>query len=648
MGEPACVAVDTGGTFTDYVVVDGEGDVRSGKVPSTPSDPSRSLQRILGEFPLPPGGLLLHGSTVATNRLLEDRLASVTLVTNRGLEGLLRVGRGDREELYALDPDPGDTDVFREVPVEGVPLRDHPHEPDVGTLNPGDAGRLRQRVRRHDPDVVAVCLVHAYRSSTAERQVRDALEPLEAEVVLSSEVHPRFREYERASTTVVNAGLRPRIGRYHRRIRGLDGVPERTLIMGSSRGVMPPGRLEERPVLSLMSGPAAGLLGARALVREHTDRPLLTMDVGGTSTDVGVVEDRLPLTDDHRIGGYPVAEPMVDVRTVGSGGGSILRVDRGDHLRVGPRSAGARPGPACYGHGGPPTVTDAQVLLGRIPADRPLSSEVRLDAGAAAEALAALAERLGLTERSLARGALRIARSRLSEALRSVTVNRGREPGECALVAFGGAGGLYAVPLARNLGIRSVFVPRRAGVTSALGLLGAPEIRRRSVSPVCTLDPDAVELPGLAALRDRGPGWGDPRLEAECRFTGQNHELSVELDPDTSPRVLRDRFRDRYRAVYGYCPDVEAIELVTLNAYWTRGLDVSLPDRARPDGEAALEPRPVDLGEGPREVPFYRLESLSEAIDGPAVLTGSTTTLYLPGDGRLFPRSPYLVEVRLP
>ncbi len=644
MSAPVCVAVDTGGTFTDYVVVDEEGGVRSGKVPSTPSDPTQSLQRILGEFPLPPDGLLLHGSTVATNRLLEGRLASITLVTNRGLEGLLRVGRGTREDLYGLNPDPDDTDVFREVPVVGVPLRDHPHEPDVGTLDPGDSERLRERVRRHDPDVVAVCLVHAYRGSTAEREVRDALEPLEAEVVLSSDVHPRFR----ASTTLVNAGLRPSVSDYHRRVQDLDGVPDRALIMGSSRGVMPPRHLEERPVLSLMSGPAAGLLGARALVREHTDRPLLTMDVGGTSTDVGVVEGRLPLTDDHRIGGYPVAEPMVDVRTVGSGGGSILRVDRGGHLRVGPRSAGARPGPACYGYGGPPTVTDAQVLLGRIPDDRPLSSEVRLDAGAAAEALGELADRLGRTRRDLARGALRVARSRLSEALRSVTVNRGREPGECALVAFGGAGGLYGVPLARDLGIRSVFVPRRAGVTSALGLLDAPELRRRSISPVCTLDPDASELPGLADLRNRGPDWGGLRLEAECRFAGQNHELPVELDPDESPRVLRNRFLDRYGEVYGYCPDVEAVELVTLNAYWTRTLDVNLPDRAEPDGEAVLEPRPVDLGAGPREVPFYRLESLSEAIEGPAVLTGSTTTLYLPEDVRLLSRSPYLVEARLP
>lgn len=646
MSPPVCLAVDTGGTFTDYVVLDETGEVQSGKVPSTPAEPSRSLGRILADHPLPPDGLLLHGTTVATNALLEDRLAPVTLVTNRGLEGLLRVGRGARKQLYELNPDPRSTDVFQDVPVEGAPVRQHPRESGFEGLGEDEARRLRERVRRHGSDVVAICLVHSYRNADAEREVQRALRPLGTSMVLSSEVHPRFREYERASTTLVNAGLRPRMDRYHRRIGGLEGAPDHLLIMGSSRGVMPPDLLAERPVLSLMSGPAAGLLGARAQVRPHTDRPLLTMDVGGTSTDVSVLEDQPPLRREHEIGGYPVGEPMVDVRTVGSGGGSILWMDRGGHLRVGPRSAGARPGPACYGRGGPPTVTDAQVHLGRIPEDRPLSSEVTLDADAAALALRELARKRGESPRELARGALRIARSRLSEALRSVTVNRGREPGECALVAYGGAGGLYAVPLARDLGIRSVFVPRRAGVTSSLGLLDAPEVRQRSVSPVRVLQADEP-VPGLDGLLARGPDWDPPRLEADCRFVGQNHELTVELDPGADSRRLEDRFVERYREVYGYRPKVEEVELVTLNAYWTRELDVALPDRSLPETRAARDHRPVDLGSGERRVPFYRLESLGESIDGPAVLTGSTTTLYLPENARLVPRSPYVVEARL-
>lgn len=645
MSDPICLAVDTGGTFTDYVVLDEAGEVQFGKVPSTPSEPSRSLGRVLRDHSLPPDGLLLHGSTVATNTLLEDRLAPVTLVTNRGLEGLLRVGRGTREELYGLNPDPRDTDVFRDVPVEGAPLRQHPRGSGFEELGEDAGRRLRECVRRHGSDVVAVCLVHSYREPAAELDVERALAPLDATVVLSSDVHPRFREFERASTTLVNAGLRPRMDRYHRRVGRLEGAPDRMLVMSSSRGVMPPELLEERPVLSLMSGPAAGLLGARSLVRPHTDRPLLTMDVGGTSTDVSVVEGRPPLRKDHRIGGYPVGEPMVDVHTVGSGGGSSLWIDRGGHLRVGPRSAGAHPGPACYGHGGPPTVTDAQIFLGRIPDDRPLSSQVTLDGDAASRALQGLAEELGSSPREVARGALRIARSRLSEALRSVTVNRGHEPGECALVAYGGAGGLYAVPLARDLGIRSVFVPRRAGVTSARGLLDAPELRQRSVSPVSVLGTDE-RLPGLDGLLERGPDWGPPLLEADCRFAGQNHELSVELEPGVSSGRLRDRFVEQYRRVYGYRPGVEEVELVTLNAYWTRELDVTLPDRSTPTSDTALDYRPVDLGSGPREIPFYRLESLRDPIDGPAVLTGSTTTLYLPGDARLAVRSPDVVEVR--
>ena len=475
---PVVLAVDTGGTFTDYLALFESGEIHSGKIPSTPDDPSRSIRVLFQELEVDDDTTFIHGTTVATNALLEDEMADVLLVTNYGLEGLLTIGRGHRKELYHLNPDPGDY-PFQDLPVVGVRLRDHPMIEDPGCLSDEEAARLRDEIRTFSVDLISVCLVHSYRNPDQEQAVQRALKPLNTPVICSADIIPRFREVQRASGTVLNAGLRPIISEYLQAIEDSEPTPGSVRVMGSSRGSLSVKKARTVPIRTALSGPAGGLLGARAMVPGGDQTSLITLDIGGTSTDVSLLpEGPIPLRDDHEIGTYSIGEPMVDIHTIGSGGGSVLWIDGGGHLRVGPRSAGADPGPACYGRGGPATVTDLLVFMGRIPTDRPLSNDVTLDKDLAKTSITGIANQMNQSAVDLAQGAMDIVLSQLSEALRTVTVKRGTSPEGIPLVAFGGGGGLHGALLAERLQIDEVYVPRRAGIASARGLLAAPDCQK--------------------------------------------------------------------------------------------------------------------------------------------------------------------------
>lgn len=619
------VAVDTGGTFTDLVTDDG----RLEKVLSTPRDPGRAIREAIaaagrqaagggsrddgspgerrtttGAAPDRPA-LLAHGTTVATNALLERRVADVALVTTEGLADVIEIARQDRPSLYdqlASRPEPlvprgrryevagrlaGDGAEIAPVEVEGLPL--------LGAGRDGADGTPRRPAGTPagPVEVVAVCLLHADVNPAHERAVAGALRARGLDVTCSHQVSPEVREYERTVTTVINAALRPRCREY---LQGIADMADDVLVMTSAGGLLPTREAAELPAAILLSGPAGGVRAGAAAAVANGFPDAVTFDMGGTSTDVCLVLGGAPAPAAQReVGGFTVRFPSLDIHTIGAGGGSIAGIDPGGALTVGPRSAGADPGPACYGRGGDrPTVTDANLAAGRIPQDAAFGG-LRLDPAAAVAAL----ERAGVT----AEGVLAVVDANMERALRAASVERGIDPRGLALVAFGGAGPLHACALADALGMPAVVVPARAGVASAVGLLTAP--RRRDLVRSWPRPSDHHGLDGaLAALAGEcrrlvaGGGGGDDvvvETAVDCRYVGQSHELTV-------PAV--DAFHAEHRRRNGYARVDAPVEVVALRATATR-----------PPGIAS-DDLPVD-------------ERLAGPVRGPAVIAEADCTVWV-------------------
>jgi N-methylhydantoinase A/oxoprolinase/acetone carboxylase beta subunit len=565
------LGVDVGGTFTDAVLVDA-GRLITAKAPTTPADQSlgvlaavRAALEAAGGRPAADVAHFAHGMTVATNALLEGVGARTVLCATEGFVDLVELGRQARPELYRLCADRPAPLVppERRVPV---PERMGP-DGVLRALTEEAADAVAARVAELEPEAVAVVLLHAYRHPEHERRLGAALRARlgdDVHVSLSHQVTGTFREFERAATTEVDAALSPLLRRYLRRLvagASDDGLPEPS-IMQSSGGLTDAASAAGHAALTVLSGPAGGAAAAALLSARLGEPDLLCFDMGGTSCDVSVVEGgRVRAKGTHppsEIGGRPVALPMVDIHTVGAGGGSIAWRDAGGALRVGPRSAGADPGPACYGRGGTePTVTDANLVLGHLDAGRPLAGGVRLDPAAAERAVAALARALGLADaRACAEGIVRVANTEMVRALRVVTVERGIDPRRFALLAFGGAGPLHAAAIAEELGIGRIVVPRAAGVLSALGLAAA-ERRRDHARSVLLRGPELSDE-ALAALA----GDAD-EVTWDARYAGQSHELALR---DVAPRAgaLRDAFAAAHEERYGYRDDAAEVELVTV------------------------------------------------------------------------------------
>jgi N-methylhydantoinase A len=610
------LGVDVGGTFTDAVLVAG-GRVVTAKAPTTPGDQSegvlQAVRDVLDRAGRSPGDVdvFAHGMTVATNALLEGRGARTALVATRGFTDVVEIGRQARKDLYRLcarHPAPL-------VPPErrvGAPERTGPDGVLDALTDEGVAAVLRE-LARIEPEAVAVCLLHADRFPEHEREIGDALAAAlpGVHVSLSHEVVGTFREYERAATTEVDAALSPLLARYLRALLhrcAHEGLPAPT-IMQSSGGLADAELAASHAVLTVLSGPAGGAAAA-ALIAELTDTPdLLCFDMGGTSCDVCVVEGgHVRETGGREVGGRPLALPMIDIHTVGAGGGSIAWLDPGGALRVGPRSAGAEPGPACYGRGGTePTVTDANLVLGLL--DGALSG-VALDRDAASRAL----DTLGIDD--AAEGVVRVANAEMVRALRVMTVERGLDPRHFALLAFGGAGGLHAAGVADELGIRRILCPRAGGVLSALGLAAA----ERRVDVQRTVLGGGYDVAALADEARARLGADDAQIGVryDCRYRGQSFELTVD-DPA--------RFEDVHEERYGFRVDDGVVEVVTLRV--SARLPATPIDLSAADLDAPLrEERATVLGE--RTVVLRGELAPRTRVEGPAVCALPASTLAVP------------------
>jgi len=611
------IGSDTGGTFTDFVRLDATG-LGTWKVASTPDDFARGvldgMERLLGEPAFRAGPAeLVHSTTVATNALLERKGAQVALLTTRGFRDVLAIGRQARADLYDLHvvaspelvPEHRRLEVDERLSAEGEVLR---------ALDPDDLERSLERAEAEGAESIAACLLFSFLDPRHERAIGEAARRRGFPVSLSSEISGELREYERTCTTVVDAYVGPGLDRYLGRLAegarrsGID----RLRVVHSNGGSVGWPATAGRAVHSVLSGPAAGVTGALAAAREALgEKPrIVTFDMGGTSTDVCLVDGEPRRLGEAVVGGVPLQVPMIDVHTIGAGGGSVAWIDPGGALRVGPESAGADPGPACYGQGNLPTVTDAYVVLGRLPADRFLGGRMTLQPDRSWAALGALGQRMGAETRAAAEAVIEVVEAGMERALRVVSVRRGHDPRDFTLVSFGGAGGLHACRLAEALGMRSVLVPREPGVLSALGA-AASEVRREVARSVVR-ELDAV-MAGVEAAFDEllaravremgedGVTGGDLLLarSADLRYRGQTHALEVEYDPD--PGRLSARFHAAHRRRFGHDEPGWPVEVVTL--------------RLAAVGRTVV-PAPAPIRGGARDV----AEATVESRDGLAVV----------------------------
>jgi N-methylhydantoinase A len=620
------VGVDVGGTFTDLVaLVDGR--LVTAKVPSTPQDQSDGVMRAFAAAGVASPDAFAHGTTVATNALLERRGARTALVTTRGFRDVLEIGRQDRADLYdltAVRPPPLVPRERRFV----VGGRMGP-EGELEPLPEEDVEAAVEAVRACEAEAVAVCLLFAFLHPAHERRIGEALRGAlpDVHVSLSSEVLPEFREYERFSTTAADAYLTPKVAAYLRRLAERaegEGIPA-PLVMRSAGGVADVATASAGAAGFVLSGPAGGVVGAAHVARLSGFEDVLTFDMGGTSTDVAPVRgSEAGTTTESEVAGVPITLPVVDLHTVSAGGGSIAWADAGGALRVGPRSAGADPGPAAYDRGGEePTVTDANLLLGHLPDGAELGGEVVLRRDKAEAALAALGERLGLDALETAHGVVRVANAEMARALRVISVERGLDPRAFALVAFGGAGGLHACALAEELGMRTVLLPKACGVLSALGL-AISDVRRDAsqtlLGPLDELDRDAVDRAFAALEADAREQLGEPELRrrADLRYRRQAFELTVEAD---DLDALAGRFHAAHEQRFGYRMEDEPVELVNVRLVATVPVDKpSLAEEEAADAEAGERKANVDGKWLPVAVHDRGSLGRGAAVEGPAIV----------------------------
>ena len=655
------VGVDIGGTFTDVVAV-ADGEVTVTKTPSTPDEPERGVLNGLDESESAAGysaddvGFFSHGTTVATNAVLEGTWADTALVTTEGFRDALEIGRQERPDIYDFDAEKAEPVVPRDRRFT-VPERLDERGNVLRELDEAAVREVAAAIDDTGVSAVAVCLLFAFENPTHEHRVTEILrEELPAvSVSQSSTVLPEIREYERSVTTSLNAALKPVMSAY---VRNLEtevrdrGVDAGVKIMQSNGGLIDADAARERPVNTLLSGPAAGVQGA-AHVADHAGySDLITMDMGGTSCDVSLVQDGEPVVStDVAVGDYTVGVPMIDVHTVGSGGGSVAWVDAGGALRVGPRSAGADPGPICYGRGGErPTTTDAHLMLGRIDPEGFLPEDRDVGVDDVRAAFAELGDELGMGPAETAQGVLDVANANMARALRVVSVERGHDPREFALVAFGGAGPLHAPTLAAELDVPTVLVPRTAGALSALGLLISDvgyDYSQSMVRQFEAVDPETVatafaelRTEGDSELAAEGIAAEDRRFErvADLRYAGQSFDVSVplpegELDADLLDTV-ESRFHERHEERYGHADPEEPVELVTLRLHARGVVDSPETVTVGADGtvsDAVAERREVRFDGEPHDAPIYDRDRLPAGgeFDGPAVVEGPESTVVL-------------------
>lgn len=657
------VGVDIGGTFTDITAVDDQGVFHIGKIPSTLDDQSIALAQGVSGV-LKRGGsqpseveYLGHGTTVATNTLLELDGAPTALVVTRGFRDVLEIGRQKRPSLY---------DLFAEKPRVLVPRR-LVFELDERLLGDGtelrpvqseDLERLLSDLAQVEVTSVAICFLHSYRDPDHEIEVAEAIATRfpDRYVTRSSEVAPEFREYERLSTTVINAFIGPRMDRYVSMLENRTnelGISVPPKIIQSNGGIVSPYSIVRRPVNTLLSGPSAGVLGAAWISERSGFTELVTFDMGGTSTDVCLVrEGEALVTAERSVDGYIVRTPSANVHTVGAGGGSIALVDGAGALQVGPRSAGARPGPAAYGHGGTrATVTDANIVLNRQDPEQVIGEGLHLDTEAANRVVKDIGTALTIDTEEAALGVIRVANSHMARAVRGVTVDNGDDPRDLALVAYGGAGPMHAVEVAREVGMKTVIIPPNPGTLCALGLLVSEVRTEIRQSSLLDLGSSAAPLQDvIAGLRASAEEWfireevppeeRSTRFVLDMRYQRQNFELPVEIGDGTLtdadiPSII-DRFHEIHRKTYGFAHTGSGVRVVNITVIAAQPVEplepAELPSRTHDDPDSVIATRNVRFPEGELASAIHRRELLrsGDHINGPAVIDQEDSTTLLP------------------
>jgi len=659
-----CVGIDTGGTFTDLVALDmHRGRYCYHKVPTTTGDPARGILQGIAEL-LDQNGLargdvafLVLGTTLATNAVLEGKWAPTGLITNEGFRDVLELARQRRPHYFNLDVPKPMPPAARDCRMEVAGRIAHDGS-EIVPLDETGVRRAVEMLKEKQVAAVAVCFLHAYANPAHEERAKQLVREFWPDIYVctSTEVLAEFREFERFATATVNASLMPIMDRYLETFeRGVAqlGIPATPRIMQSNGGAVTPGAVRKAPVNTFFSGPAGGVIGSVGLGRQLGISNLITFDMGGTSTDVCLIRDGEPAKKSEReMRGFPVRTRTIDIHTIGAGGGSIAWVDAGGLLKVGPQSAGAEPGPAAYGRGGTlATVTDANVVLGRLNPRTLLGGRMKVHPEKAQAAIEDVARRLGVAPLQAAAGIIEIINVNMMGAVRVISVEQGEDPRDFTLVAFGGAGPLHAADVARSMGMRRVLVPPRPGLLSAIGLLHADVRGDFSMTSLVRAAPASLKAlnKGLAALKKRGAAWieaeGERRArfqwQADFRYLGQNSELIMELNGDRlDARALErliESFHRRHKDQYGYDMRGQPVEIVNLR------LAVIASRRTPPEAhadtvrgdvkQALIERRKAWFAEtGFTATPVYERDRLPAAcrITGPAIIEQMDTTTIVP------------------
>lgn len=641
------IGVDVGGTFTDFVAFRGD-SLSIHKVPSTPGDQSEAVLRGLADLQVEDADRIVHGSTVATNTLLERKGPRCGLITTKGFRDILEIGRQTRPRLYDLDvpaaeplvPDALRIEVDERIASDGSVLK---------ALAEGDAERAVRSAKERGAESLAVCLLFSFLRPEHERLIRKFATGAFEFSTVSSDILPEFREYERMATTVVNAYVGPVagkfLGRLSRRFRARR-LPQ-PYVMQSNGGVMSLSAASREPVRTILSGPAGGIVAAQAVASEVGIEGIITFDMGGTSTDVAMAAPECPITKEFEIADVPVKVPMLDIHTVGAGGGSIAKTDPAGALKVGPESAGADPGPACYGKGDDVTVTDANLLLGRLREESFLGGQMALDRGRAQARMQEFADRLRLSVEAAARGIVRVANAKVARALRRISVERGHDPRNFVLVAYGGCGPLHACELAEALEMPAVLIPRHPGVLSALGLAMSHIAREYSMT---LMVPSDGAMPSISRMLRRLKGQAVADFDAEgvaagdrefqpvldMRYVGQSHELEVLLR-DESPQSRRYMidFHARHKGHFGYSRPGAPTEIVNVRLRATgrvRTPRLSPVRGAKEHTPRAMGSVKVFAADGLLSCKLYDREILEPGaqVAGPALILQPDSTTWIP------------------
>lgn len=620
------IAIDTGGTFTDCVYATGDG-LQILKIPSTPSDPGEALLRAVSVIAPAGGSEIRHGTTVGTNALLERKGARVAFVTTQGFEDTIAIGRQARPKLYDLfwtqEPPLACEElrfgVAERIASDGAILR---------AVTEAELERLKTAVSIAQPEAVAISLLFSFANPLHERLIAAALGELDVPISVSHEILPEFREYERGSTVLINAYLAPKMQHYLEMIdSALSSGGSTFHVMQSSGGIVPATLAAREPVRTILSGPAGGVIGATAVGQAAGYQRILTFDMGGTSTDVALVngEAGLQTTKEFLIMSMPVAVPVLNIHTVGAGGGSIARFDSGGALRVGPQSAGANPGPICYGQGDLPTVTDANLLLGRLDAQWFLGGGLPLDENRTREYFLRTKGSLSTVEQ-FAEGIVRVVNSQMEKALRRISVEQGYDPRDFVLVSFGGAGPLHAVALALALRISTVLVPNFPGALSAYGILVSDAVRDYSRTIMLRTDDSSIEQHFLELEKNRE---GVSIRSLDIRYAGQGYELAVPWSAD-----FVEEFHRLHEQRYGYADRQRPVEIVNARVRMTTRTDFisAKINHSRGSEDPVLMRRPIYFDGAWLEGTVYDRERLAPGacLSGPAVIVEYSATTFLP------------------